>query len=161
VFAISVFAQVDELSAISDNVLQFRLKRPFRLMADLLGKPNPFAPVVMPERLAMTEPGQQVREVIGSGPYRFVMKERIPGSLAVLSTQRRLRPAYRRATNRHRRLEDRQLRNNTGIRQALLGAFSQVDVMGAWPVTTARCGRRASEHSRRVRRLQTIPEWRC
>src|SRR6186713_2741696 len=40
VFAISVFAQVDELSAPSDNVLQFRLKRPFRLLADLLGKPN-------------------------------------------------------------------------------------------------------------------------
>jgi len=83
VFAISVFAQVDELSAPSDNVLQFRLKRPFRLLADLLGKPNPFAPVIMPERLALTEPGQQVKEVIGSGPYRFVMRERIPGALAV------------------------------------------------------------------------------
>ncbi len=83
VYAISVFAQVDELSAISDNVLQFRLKRPFRLLADLLGKPNPFAPVVMPERLALTEPGQQVKEIIGSGPYKFVMSERVPGSLAV------------------------------------------------------------------------------
>src|SRR5262249_14591144 len=31
----------------------------------------------------LTEPGQQVKEVIGSGPYRFVMRERIPGSLAV------------------------------------------------------------------------------
>jgi hypothetical protein len=83
VFAISAFAQVDELSAISDTVLQFRLRRPFRLLADLLGKPNPFAPVIMPERLALTEPGQQVKEIIGSGPYRFVMSERVPGSLAV------------------------------------------------------------------------------
>ncbi len=83
VYAISVFAQVDELSAISDTVLQFRLKRPFRLLADLLGKPNPFAPVIMPERLALTEPSQQVKEIIGSGPYRFVMNERVPGSLAV------------------------------------------------------------------------------
>jgi len=83
VYAISVFSQVDELSAISDNALQFRLKRPFRLLADLLGKPNPFAPVIMPERLALTEPTQQVTEVIGSGPYKFVMRERVPGSLAV------------------------------------------------------------------------------
>jgi peptide/nickel transport system substrate-binding protein len=83
VFAISVFSQVEELSALSDNVLQFRLKRPFRLLADLLGKPNPFAPVVMPERLALTEPAQQVTEIIGSGPYKFVMRERVPGSLAV------------------------------------------------------------------------------
>jgi peptide/nickel transport system substrate-binding protein len=74
---------VDELSAVSDDVLQFRLKRPFRLLADLLGKPNPFAPAIMPERLALTEPSQQVKEIIGSGPYRFVMSERVPGSLAV------------------------------------------------------------------------------
>ncbi len=83
VYAISVFTQVDELTAISDTTLQFRLKRPFRLLADLLGKANPFAPVVMPERLALTEPGQQVKEIIGSGPYKFVMRERVPGSLAV------------------------------------------------------------------------------
>ena len=83
VFAISVFSDVDDLSAISDSVLQFRLKRPFRLLADLLGKPNPFAPVVMPERLALTEPSQQVTEIIGSGPYKFNMRERVPGSLAV------------------------------------------------------------------------------
>jgi peptide/nickel transport system substrate-binding protein len=37
----------------------------------------------MPERLALTEPGQAVKEVIGSGPYEFVMNERVPGSLAV------------------------------------------------------------------------------
>lgn len=83
VTAISAFTLVDEISAISDNTLQIRLKRPFRLMADLLGKPSPYAPAVMPERLALTEPGQQVKEVIGSGPYRFVMSERVPGSLAV------------------------------------------------------------------------------
>ena len=53
------------------------------MLADLLGKPNPFAPVVMPERLALTEPSQQVTEIIGSGPYKFVMRERVPGSLAV------------------------------------------------------------------------------
>ena len=83
VYGISVFAQVDDLSAISDTVLQFRLKQPFRLLADLLGKPNPFAPVVMPERLALTDPGQQVKEVIGSGPFKYVMSERVPGSLNV------------------------------------------------------------------------------
>ncbi len=83
VYALSVFQGVDEISAISDKVLQFRLKRPFRLLADLLGKQNPFAPAIMPERLALTEPGQQVKEIIGSGPYRFVANERVPGSRAV------------------------------------------------------------------------------
>jgi peptide/nickel transport system substrate-binding protein len=83
VYAVSVFQQVDEVSAISDNVLQFRLKRPFRLLADLLGKQNPFAPCIMPERLAKAAPSQQVTEVVGSGPYRFVAAERVPGSRAV------------------------------------------------------------------------------
>jgi peptide/nickel transport system substrate-binding protein len=83
VYAISVFSQVDDLSAVSDNVLQFRLKRPFRLLLDLLGKPTPYSSAIMPERLALMSPGQQVTEIIGSGPYKFVMRERVPGSLAV------------------------------------------------------------------------------
>ncbi len=83
VYAISVFSQVDDLSAVSDDVLQFRLKRPFRLLADLLGKPTPYSSAIMPERLALAAPGQQVTELIGSGPYKFVMRERVPGSLAV------------------------------------------------------------------------------
>jgi peptide/nickel transport system substrate-binding protein len=83
VCALSVFAGIDDLSAISDKTLQFRLKRPFRLLADLLGKPPPFAPVIMPERFGLTEPGQQVKELVGSGPFKFVMSERVPGSLAV------------------------------------------------------------------------------
>src|SRR5450631_2662797 len=52
VYAISVFTQVDELAAVSDDVLRFRLKRPFRLLADLLAKPTPYASAIMPERLA-------------------------------------------------------------------------------------------------------------
>ena len=31
----------------------------------------------------LTEPSQQVKEIIGRGPYKFVMGERVPGSLAV------------------------------------------------------------------------------
>ena len=85
VYAISVFSQVDELTAVSDDVLQFRLKRPFRLLADLLAKPTPYASAIMPERLAIAAPGQQVTEIVGSGPYKFVTSERVPGSLAVFA----------------------------------------------------------------------------
>jgi peptide/nickel transport system substrate-binding protein len=85
VYAISVFAQVDELTALDDNTLRFRLKRPFRLLADLLAKPTPYASAIMPERLALAAPAQQVTEIVGSGPYKFVMRERVPGSLAVFA----------------------------------------------------------------------------
>jgi peptide/nickel transport system substrate-binding protein len=85
VYAISVFAQVDDLGALDDNTIQFRLRRPFRLLADLLAKPTPYASAIMPERLALAAPAQQVTEIIGSGPYKFVMSERVPGSLAVFT----------------------------------------------------------------------------
>lgn len=83
VYALSVFQQVDDVIAASDNVIEFRLKRPFRLLADLLAKQNPFAPAIMPERLANGDPTSAVKELIGSGPYRFSMAERVPGSRAV------------------------------------------------------------------------------
>src|SRR4029077_2900059 len=37
----------------------------------------------VPERLARTDAFTQVTEIIGSGPYRFVASERVPGARAV------------------------------------------------------------------------------
>jgi peptide/nickel transport system substrate-binding protein len=77
------FSQVDDLSPISDKAVRFRLKKPFRLLPDVLGKPAPQLPVIMPERHAALAVSEQVPEAIGSGPFRFVASERIPGSRAV------------------------------------------------------------------------------
>ncbi len=82
-FGLTLMGVVDELSAVSDRVIQFRLKKPFPMLPDALGKIGAYLCVVMPERLARTPPTTQVTEMIGSGPYRFVAKERVPGSLAV------------------------------------------------------------------------------
>jgi peptide/nickel transport system substrate-binding protein len=82
-FGITLFNVVDELSASSDKVLRFRLKKPFPLLPDALGKIGAYTCFIMPERLAHTEPTTQVTEMVGSGPYRFVANERVPGSLAV------------------------------------------------------------------------------
>ena len=38
---------------------------------------------IMPERLAKTDAMQQVSEAIGSGPFKFVASERIPGQRVV------------------------------------------------------------------------------
>ncbi len=79
----SLLAATDELSAGSDREIRFRLKKSFPLLPLALGRgSNTMAPI-MPERLAMTPPTQQVTEMVGSGPYRFVAGERVPGSLAV------------------------------------------------------------------------------
>jgi peptide/nickel transport system substrate-binding protein len=91
-YAQTLFAQVDDLSAISDTAVRFRLKKPFRLLADVLGKPAPQLPVIMQERHAALAVSEQVPEIIGSGPFRFVASERVPGSRAVYEKSASYRP---------------------------------------------------------------------
>ena len=82
-FANSIFAGLDELSAPSDTTVRFRFRQPFRLVPELLGKPLPYPPAVMPERLAQMPATAAVPEIMGSGPYRFMADERMAGSRAV------------------------------------------------------------------------------
>jgi peptide/nickel transport system substrate-binding protein len=79
----SLMAITDTLSAPSDKVIAFRLRQPFRLLAEALGKMAPTMPAMMPERLASLDPLKPVPELIGSGPFRFVAQERVPGALVV------------------------------------------------------------------------------
>lgn len=74
---------VEELSALDDRRLRFRLKQPFPLLIHAIGSVNAPIPFIMPERLARTDPFQQVREAVGSGPYRFKADEFNSGSMVV------------------------------------------------------------------------------
>jgi peptide/nickel transport system substrate-binding protein len=82
-FGQALLAATGALSADGDKVIVFRLKQPFPLLPAALGKNTVYMPAMMPERLALTDPNTQVQEMVGSGPFRFVAKERVPGSLAV------------------------------------------------------------------------------
>jgi len=82
-FGQALLERTDELSAADDRTIVFRLKRPFPLLPDALGKMYPRLPVIMPERLARTDPFRQVTEVVGSGPYRFKADERVAGARLV------------------------------------------------------------------------------
>ncbi len=75
-------AATDELSAPSDKTIRFRLKKPFPLLPNALAAITNMA-CIMPERLARTDPFQQVNEMVGSGPFRFVASERVAGSRVV------------------------------------------------------------------------------
>ncbi len=79
-FGSALMAATDELSAPDDRTIQFKLNKPFPLLPQALGKPTTPNPVMMPERLAKTDPFTQITEMVGSGPYRFVANERIPGA---------------------------------------------------------------------------------
>lgn len=74
----------DELSAPDDKTILFRLKRPFPLMFEALGKPSTPVAFMMPERLASQDPNMPLRgDLIGSGPFRFAASERVPGARVV------------------------------------------------------------------------------
>ena len=79
-FGQGLAAATDELSAPDDKTIKFRLKRPFPLLPDALGKVGVSMCAIMPERLARTDPFTQVTEMVGSGPYRFLAAERVPGA---------------------------------------------------------------------------------
>lgn len=81
-FGAELLAVTDELSAPDDHTIVFRLKSPFPLLPRALGKVTSALPCIMPERLAQTDPGKQVTEMIGSGPYRFLASERLAGARA-------------------------------------------------------------------------------
>ena len=79
-FGQALLAATDGLSALDDGTILFRLSRPFPLLPDALAKTAPVPCVIMPERLAATDAFKQVSEMVGSGPYRFLADERVPGA---------------------------------------------------------------------------------
>ncbi|MGE0093085.1 MAG: ABC transporter substrate-binding protein [Alphaproteobacteria bacterium] len=79
----ALMASTDKLSATDDRTIQFKLKKPFPLLPDALAKVASPICVMMPERLAKTDPGQAVTEVVGSGPFRYIQDARVPGALNV------------------------------------------------------------------------------
>ncbi|WP_149538710.1 ABC transporter substrate-binding protein [Siccirubricoccus phaeus] len=76
---------VEEIAALDDRRLQFRLKKPYPLLLEALGSPVAPPCFIMPERLAKTDAFTQLREVVGSGPYRFLPNEFIAGSGAAFA----------------------------------------------------------------------------
>ncbi|MDE2006691.1 MAG: ABC transporter substrate-binding protein [Rhodospirillales bacterium] len=82
-FGQTLLAYTDEISAPTDKTIHFRLKKPFPLLPDALGKPGSNFCAMMPERLAKTDPFKQVTEMVGSGPFTWNAKERVVGSRAV------------------------------------------------------------------------------
>jgi peptide/nickel transport system substrate-binding protein len=83
--------RLDELSAADDRTLVWRLKKPFSALPYALAKTQP-TPIIVPERLAATDPFKQMPEAIGSGPFRYVADEYVSGHRAVFAKFDRYTP---------------------------------------------------------------------
>jgi peptide/nickel transport system substrate-binding protein len=71
------------LEATDARTITLKLNEPYGLVLESIGKPSSYVPFMMPRRMAETPPGQQVKEQIGSGPFKFVAAEFQPGVKAV------------------------------------------------------------------------------
>jgi len=67
------------LEATDEKTITLKLKEPYSLVLESLGKPSSLVPFMMPKRLAETEPGKAIAEQIGSGPFKFIQAEFQPG----------------------------------------------------------------------------------
>ncbi len=67
------------LETMDTRTFRLTLKKPYGLVIDSLAKLSSNVPFMMPERLAKTDPFEQVPETIGSGPFKFIKDEWIPG----------------------------------------------------------------------------------
>ena len=75
-----LFATTDELSALSDTQIQFRLKHPFPLLPFALGKTATYSPMIMPAHVVEEAGRGPVKQIIGSGPFRYLPDERLAGA---------------------------------------------------------------------------------
>jgi peptide/nickel transport system substrate-binding protein len=74
-----------EFATPDDRTVRIRLKVPFPLLPYAFGKSVGNVLCIMPERLARTDPGRAISEVVGSGPFRYLAGERLPGARNVYS----------------------------------------------------------------------------
>jgi len=82
-FGNSLFAVTDECLAADDKTVRWRLKHPFPMLPSALGKVGAIVAFIMPERLVSGDSSLPVKEIIGSGPFRFRADQQVAGSLLV------------------------------------------------------------------------------
>src|SRR6266436_3936418 len=80
------------IEATDEKSFALKLKEPYGLVLESIGKPSSYVPFMMPKRLAETPPGQQIKEQIGSGPFKFVQAEFRPGVKAVYEKNKEYAP---------------------------------------------------------------------
>jgi peptide/nickel transport system substrate-binding protein len=71
------------LEATDAKTITLKLKEPYSLVLESIGKPSSLVPFMMPKRMAEAPADKPLPELIGSGPFKFVQAEFQPGVKAV------------------------------------------------------------------------------
>ena len=71
---------VDEWGVADDRTIRITLKSKLPILIEAIAKPDANIAFMMPERVAKSDPFKQTTETIGSGPFRFLKDEFVPGA---------------------------------------------------------------------------------
>ena len=72
-----------KLNALDDKTVELTLDVPTLIVVDAFAKPTAAPLFIMRQEEAANPPTEPVTEIIGSGPYKFVREEHVPGSKLV------------------------------------------------------------------------------
>ena len=78
-----LMAHTGKILPVDKRTFTLELAEPFSFVLEALGKPSSNVPFMMPARIASTSPEEQIREVVGSGPFKFARDEWQPGEQVV------------------------------------------------------------------------------
>jgi peptide/nickel transport system substrate-binding protein len=78
-----LMAHTRKIAPVDKQTFTLELAEPFGPVLDALGKPSSNVPFMMPARIAATSPEEQIKEIVGSGPFKFARDEWQPGEQVV------------------------------------------------------------------------------
>jgi peptide/nickel transport system substrate-binding protein len=78
-----LMAHTAKLATADRKTFTLELGEPFGPVIEALGKPSSNVPFMMPARIAATSADEQMKEIVGSGPFRFVKDEWQPGNQVI------------------------------------------------------------------------------
>jgi peptide/nickel transport system substrate-binding protein len=78
-----LMAHTGRIAPVDNKTFTLDLAERFGPVLDALGKPSSNVPFMMPARIASTPPEEQIKEIVGSGPFKFARDEWQPGEQAV------------------------------------------------------------------------------
>jgi peptide/nickel transport system substrate-binding protein len=76
-------AHAAKVAPVDRKTFTLELGERFGPVLEALGKPSSNVPFMMPARIAATSADEQIKEIVGSGPFRFVKDEWQPGNQVV------------------------------------------------------------------------------
>jgi peptide/nickel transport system substrate-binding protein len=98
---IRLYSYIDSVSADGAKTIVIKLKRPYGLVLESIGKLSTNVPFMMPKRLADMPHTERLtaQELIGSGPFRWVAGEYRPGARTVYTRNAKYVPRTEAASN--------------------------------------------------------------